>query len=291
MRRLELAKGVLVTLTDAVPPPALLSYSFPDARPADHPETVARWLPDGSFRTRFAVFAFVRAGRIMLVDAGLGAEPSPYFQGLGGRLAEEMEAARLDPAAVDLVVFTHFHLDHVGWATRPDSEPFFANACHVAPAAELAHWRQQGDRAALPHHVEAYGHRIAPLLRAARLHGAEGGTPLAALGWPDVSYRAVPGHTVGHHAVVIDGGSETILIAGDAWHSPAQIEVPAWCHRADREPAEAQRSRESLAAWACDVGALVAAGHFPEDHTFGRIVRDRVGGFAFAPVEAANERC
>jgi glyoxylase-like metal-dependent hydrolase (beta-lactamase superfamily II) len=90
---------------------------------------------------------------------------------------------------------------------------------------------------------------------------------------------------------MIDGGGETILIAGDAWHSPAQVAVPAWCHRADREPAEARRSRESLAAWACGAGALVAAGHFPEDNAFGRIVRDGSGGFAFAPVEAANERC
>jgi glyoxylase-like metal-dependent hydrolase (beta-lactamase superfamily II) len=283
MRRLELANGVLFSLTDAEPPPAPWSYSFPDARLADHPRVVARWLPDGLFHTRFTSFAFERNGRIILVDAGIGAGASEYFDGLSGRLADEMAAAGLDIGAVEHVIFTHFHLDHVGWATGRDGKAFFPNARYHAPSAELDHWRAMGDRAALPHHVKAFHAHITPLLESGRLAAEDAGTVIAAIDGTEVTYRAVPGHTAGHSAVVIAGGGETVVIAGDSWHSPAQIAVPEWCHRADREPAMARQSRKALAQWARDRRAVVAAGHFGEEICFGRIEADDAGAMSFAP--------
>lgn len=283
MRWIEVSGGALFTLTDAVPAPAAWSYAFPAAHPADRPDVAARWLPDAMFRTRFAVTALQHEGRIVLVDAGLGSEPSPYFDGLSGRLPEEMRAARLDPAAVECVLFTHFHLDHIGWAADARGDPCFPNARYRAPATELAHWRENSADAALPHHVEAFGRRIAPLLRAGRLEAATEDGPAAALGPLEVFYRAAPGHTAGHHVVVITGARDTILIAGDAWHSPAQIAVPDWCHRADRDPAAACQSRTALMRWACDEGTIVMAGHFPEDISIGQIRREGADQFAFVP--------
>jgi glyoxylase-like metal-dependent hydrolase (beta-lactamase superfamily II) len=289
MRRLDLSDGgVLFGLTDAVPAPAAWDYSFPAARLGEHPQVVNTWLPDGKFRTRFTVFAFEQAGKIIIVDAGLGVGPSAYFNGMSGRLPDEMVVAGLDIAAVAHIFFTHFHLDHVGWATNRNGHAFFPNARYHAPQAELAHWRNCGAQAALPHHVGAYERHIAPLIASNRLEAENPGEIIARIGAREISYRSVPGHTAGHCAVVIAGGDETLLIAGDTWHSPAQIAVPDWCHRADRDPIEARRSRMALGEWARDCQAIVAAGHFPEEIAFGRVEGADAEHLAFVPIAAAK---
>lgn len=270
MRQLNLPDGVLFTFTDAAPPPAPLTYSFPDVEPAAHPNLVRTWFPDDQFCTRFAVFALEQRGRIVLIDAGLGLQPSPYFDGLTGRLQDELSRAGIDVSSVAHVLFTHFHVDHIGWAAHPNGTPVFPNATYHAPRAELAHWALHGARAALPHHVQAFERSLAPLIAAGLLAPEDPVRPVLELDGMSVGYRAAPGHTPGHHAVEI-AGRETVLIAGDTWHNPAQIAVPDWCHRADRNPVQARQSRTALSAWANDHKAIVASGHFLETICFGRI--------------------
>jgi glyoxylase-like metal-dependent hydrolase (beta-lactamase superfamily II) len=243
---------------------------------------------DDQFRTRFAVFALEQRGRIILIDAGLGPQPSPYFGGLRGYLRNEMSRAGIDVSAVAHVLFTHFHIDHIGWAAHPDGTPMFPNATYHAPRAELDHWRLHGARAALPHHVEAFERSLAPLIGAGLIAPEDPARSIAELNGISVAYRAVPGHTPGHHAVEI-AGKEVVLIAGDAWHSPVQIAVPDWCHRADRDPGQARRARIALAEWACDRKAIVASGHFLETICFGRIGAGRGTRWEYQPIgEAAS---
>lgn len=286
MRRLDLDGATLFALTDAAPAPAASNYAFPEADFAAHPELTARWFPDDTFRTRFGVFALLcRDGRIVMVDAGLGPGPDPYFNGLGGRLPEEFEAAGLDPNAVSLVVFSHFHLDHVGWALDETGAPRFSHARYLAPAAEIAHWQAQGEEAALPHHVAAYRRSIAPIIESRRLEAAEAGLPIFSSGKITASLLPAPGHTAGHHAILIEGAGRPVLIAGDSWHNPAQIAIPGWCHRADRDQGLARQSRSALAERAAKTAAIVAAGHFIESEAFGRIAEDEAtGALAYQPL-------
>jgi glyoxylase-like metal-dependent hydrolase (beta-lactamase superfamily II) len=268
MRKIDLGGLALIALTDAQPAPADWTYAF--ARHAEEVDAPARlrWAPDGLFRTRFTVHALVQDGRATLIDAGLGPGPHAYFDGLGGHLDREMAAAGLAPEMIDCVMFTHFHLDHIGWASR-DGVPFFPHARYVAPAAELDHWRAKAGPAALPHHVAAFARSLQPLISRGMIQGLEPGEPAPS---PiALSYRALPGHTAGHCAVILEGASRPLAVAGDTWHSPAQVERPDWGHRADRDPEAAVLSRTRFAQWAHEAGALVAAGHFPEEQGFGEI--------------------
>jgi glyoxylase-like metal-dependent hydrolase (beta-lactamase superfamily II) len=283
MRCVDLNGVQVLSLTDAAPPPAEWGYAFPKHVAEIDDPARRRWAPDGRFHTRFTVFALVHDGAVTLVDAGIGAGPSAYFGGLAGSLDREMAAAGLTPAMVSCVMLTHVHLDHVGWASR-DGKPWFANARYLAPAAELEHWRRHGSEAALPHHVAAFESHVAPLLASGLLVGLTEGEAAAPAGMP-LAYRALPGHTPGHAAVVLDHGPQALAIAGDSWHSPAQIERPDWCHRADRDPAAAIASRTALARWASDTGALVGAGHFPEAVGFGHIRTSESGGLAWRPLD------
>jgi glyoxylase-like metal-dependent hydrolase (beta-lactamase superfamily II) len=271
MRQIDLDGLRLFALTDCAPAPAECAYSFPDAALADRPEVAARWFGEGCFRTRFGPFLLRGGGGDVLVDCGLGPGDVGYFPNLRGDLPAALAAAGSSLAAIADVVFTHLHVDHVGWAPHLPHARF-----HVA-AAEWAHWSGLG-AAGLPHHTEAVARCVAPLAAAGRLATlASDAEPV-----PGLRLLAATGHTPGHHAVLVGG---RVLIAGDAWHNPAQIAVPAWCHRADMDKPEAMATRTRLAAMARDRGWIVAAGHFTDENAFGRIAAGPQG-LAFAPLSA-----
>src|SRR5262245_61017912 len=98
-----------------------------------------RLLPPDVFKWPLNVVVVRSGGRTVLMDSGVGAE-YPKFPG-GGRLAQRLDAAGIDPASVTDVVLTHMHVDHVGGLLadglrgrlRPDVP------IHLA-AAEVAFW-------------------------------------------------------------------------------------------------------------------------------------------------------
>ncbi|CAH1660642.1 MULTISPECIES: MBL fold metallo-hydrolase [unclassified Chelatococcus] len=288
MRQLDLGGATLFALTDAAPSPAEWSYSFPKADVSRRPDLMSRWFPDHRFHTRFNAFALRIGDEVVLIDCGIGAGPVAYFPGLSGRLLDELATAGIQPDDVDFVLFTHFHLDHVGWASDTEGVPTFRKARYLAPVAEMAHWQKAGDDAALPHHVAAYRTHIAPLIAAGTLTGHSTDTPVMRLGATELSLLPAPGHTEGHSVVTLSGTARPLLTAGDLWHSPAQIGEPHWCHRADRDPAQAILTRMGFAAFAATEGAVVAAGHFPEDRCFGAITGNADDGFAFEPLPATQ---
>ncbi len=271
IRTLDLGGATVSALTDCAPAAVEWSSAFPEADAASRPDLRARWFPDGRFHTRFGVF-LVRIGkRSLLVDCGLGPGPVDYFPGLTGELPQALARHGCVPGDIDAVIFTHLHIDHVGWACDAAGRPSFPNARYVVAEAEWLHWSGQGDRAGGAHHVAALRRCVAPLAQAGRLEPCRAGEDIL----PGVSLMAAAGHTPGHHGVLIATGTRPLLIAGDLWHSPAQVGAPLWCHRADMDKAGAIATRRRIAGWATASGAVIAAGHFPLPWTFGEISADR----------------
>ena len=266
MRHIDLGGLSVFALTDCAPAPAPCGYSFPDAVLSDHPGA-AVWFPDGAFRTRFGPFLLRGGDGDILVDCGMGPETA-YFPGLSGTLPDELARAGSSLAQVKTVIFTHLHVDHVGWAPHLPHARF-----HVA-AREWAHW-SQGESAGLPHHTEAVARCIAPLAEAGRLHLARSGAEIL----PGLVLLEAAGHTPGHHAVL---AGNCLLIAGDIWHNPAQLAAPAWCHRADMDKPRAIATRTRIAQTAHRNAWLIAAGHFVEYAAFGRVTAAS-GAYAFSP--------
>src|SRR3712207_9591399 len=62
--------------------------------------------------TLFPYTTLFRSDRLVLVDTGTG--PDPSFGPDLGKLPRHLQAAGIDPAAVDTVVITHLHPDHTG---------------------------------------------------------------------------------------------------------------------------------------------------------------------------------
>src|SRR5688572_29505908 len=106
--------------------------AYPGTTPEDW-QPHQRWLNhDGMLEIPIGCFLVRTAGRVVLVDAGLGTLETPGF--VGGRLMDELAGAGTTADEVTDVVFTHLHFDHVGWATQ-QGRVMFPNAdyrCHTA---------------------------------------------------------------------------------------------------------------------------------------------------------------
>ena len=96
----------------------------------------------GLIHPRFGSFAVRSGGQMVLVDTGLG--------GPDATLLSDMSANGIEREAVDLVVLTHIHPDHVGW-NLSDGSPTFPNARYLVTKTDWDHWTQPEVRAQAPH--------------------------------------------------------------------------------------------------------------------------------------------
>ncbi|MFN0147302.1 MAG: MBL fold metallo-hydrolase [Dehalococcoidia bacterium] len=208
------------------------------------------------------------AGRLILVDTGIGPDISPLarfgFEGEVGRLPAALTAAGIDPLRVDTVVATHLHADHIGWnVTAGDGvpRPMFPNARYVVTRTE---WENRARTAGRTNAARC----LDPVEASGQLELVDDGHVVA----PGVELLATPGHTPGHVSVlVMDGGSGGV-ITGDAAHHPAELEDESLVARFDADPVQSSASRRRLVERAEADGLVVLGGHFPPP-TAGQVVR------------------
>ncbi|MCW2140122.1 MBL fold metallo-hydrolase [Actinoplanes cyaneus] len=175
---------------------------------------------------------------VILVDLGLGP---------GGALLDNLAALGTSPADVDLVLLTHLHRDHVGWAGA------FPRARHLVERREWDFW------SACPGGVGPDPERVLPALAG----------DLGFLDELPAGIRAIPtpGHTPGHTSFLITdpGTDERVLVLGDLLHTRAQFDELAWQFRSDDDPARARRQRAGVLTRFRDGRTVLAGGHFAGD--------------------------
>lgn len=210
----------------------------------------------GMIHPRFGSFVLASGGKMILVDTGLG--------GQDATLIRQMDGAGIAREAVDLVVLTHIHPDHVGW-NMSDGSPTFPNARYLVTKTDWDHWTQPEIRADAPH-VEA---QMLPLESLNVLDLIEGEYDVT----DEVKTVPTPGHTPGHVSLIVSSGGETAFVLGDVAHSPAQAQYTDWSPVFDTDPDLARQTRHRVLDGLEERATLVASGHFP-DSGFGRFVRD-----------------
>jgi glyoxylase-like metal-dependent hydrolase (beta-lactamase superfamily II) len=203
-------------------------------------------------------FNVFRDGAV-LVDTGLGpATGDPFMPDRDVHLAEA-----LDPEAIELVVLTHLHPDHVGWNMR-GGEPTFPNARYVAHRADYDFFTaKHGHR---PYVLE----QVIALHAAGRLDLVDGDTELRA----GVALRHAPGHTPGHS--IVDLGDAVVL--GDIAVHELQLQDPELAYVAEVDPAQAAATRRRLLEEHAG-GRVVGISHLG----VGRVHRDG-SGFRWEPL-------
>ena len=228
----------------------------------------------------------VRApGRTLLVDAGVGnskPRPNPCFRERSDPWKELLKAAGVEPSEIDTVVFTHLHVDHVGFATRFDGSrwvPAFPAARYLTTAAELDYWT--GSEAA--RFREQLGDYLAdsvlPLQEAGLLDVVAPDHRVS----PEVRLLPAPGHTPGNVCVEIVSAGQRGVFAGDMVHHPIQLARPGLSTDFCVHGACAAESRQALLRDIADTDAVLFPAHFPEAVP-GRVRADPAGGYRYEPV-------
>jgi glyoxylase-like metal-dependent hydrolase (beta-lactamase superfamily II) len=213
--------------------------------------------PDRALGMDYYFWAARNASRTVLVDAGF----SPAGGAARGRtlLADttaSLRAARIDPAAVSLVIATHAHYDHIGGL------PALASAEIVMTAQEFGFWTSpMAARQAFAHSAERTEIAYLRELRARRrLRLLPAGTHQVA---PGIDVIQVGGHTPGQAIVVVGTAAGRVLLTSDAVHYYEEIERDRPFSIVAELPAM-YAAFDTIRELAADGRTRVVAGHDPD---------------------------
>jgi len=174
------------------------------------------------------------------------------------------------PEAIDLVILTHLHFDHVGGATRRLTGrlvPTFPNARYIVQARELEDATHPHER----NRASYLSRTFVPLLEAKCLETVTGEVEPV----PGIRLLPTPGHTPGHQSVLIDGGDGKALFLGDVVPTAVHIRLP-FIMAYDTEPAVTLDTKKRLYEQAIAENWLLVFGHDPSVHAV-RLGRDDRG--------------
>jgi glyoxylase-like metal-dependent hydrolase (beta-lactamase superfamily II) len=173
--------------------------------------------PDESFEMDYYFWLLRGAGRTVVVDCGFGAGPGERR----GRsmLVDPVDALSglgVDAAAVDQLVVTHAHYDHIGNLHR------FPNAEIVLARREYEFWTgPYAGRLQFAHPTEpAELEQLAAAGAQGRLRLVDGTLDLA----PGIELVVLGGHTPGQLVARVATGTGSVVLAADAVHFYEELE-------------------------------------------------------------------
>jgi glyoxylase-like metal-dependent hydrolase (beta-lactamase superfamily II) len=211
-------------------------------------------------------------GQRILVDTCVGNDkPRPVrpFNQLQTNFLAELDQAGFPRETIDTVVCTHLHVDHVGWNTMlVDGQwvPTFPNARHLFGQTEFDYWKENEDTAVFG---EVMADSVLPVHQAGLADLVSSDHRVN----DEVRLEPTPGHTPGHHSVVIESQGQLAVITGDMTHSPLQFALPALRCSADTDPVAAVATRKEFLARYGGTPTLVIGTHFAGP-TAGHLVAD-----------------
>ena len=279
LQRWQVGDATITCLVDFIsdPSPPIATFPFAtvdmiEATPWVRPKFVSDW---GLVRFAYQGFLIETPSGKILVDTGLG-PPNPKTPAGFGRLMQSMAAAHCEPGAIDIVVHTHLHPDHVGWDAKLVSglsRPTFSKARYVVAQQEYQYWSEkQPDLRAR----EGFAAAVAPFRAAGQIDLVGMDKSLT----PEVRLMASPGHTAGHVCIEIASRGKKAVITGDVLHHPLQFARLDWKNPGDFDADLAVKTRQNLIANWAHQKTLVIGSHFA-GITAGRV--ERVGdAFQFA---------
>ena len=195
----------------------------------------------------------------------------PQFHHLRTPYLADLAAAGVQPEAVDFVMCTHLHWDHVGWNTRLENGrwvPTFPNARYIMARREFDHWQGVQQRGEETPHRLAFEDSVLPVVRTGQSQLVDDDFALEDGLW----FEAAPGHTPGNVVIHARSGDDRAVFLGDVLHHQLQLAKPEWSTAACTDRELSRKTRMRLIEEHAERGTRLLPAHFPAP-TAGRIVR------------------
>jgi glyoxylase-like metal-dependent hydrolase (beta-lactamase superfamily II) len=241
----------------AIPLPASFVRNVPNEQVLAAAE--AAYMPKGSIIAPFNPIVVNTGAKLVLIDTGYGPGIAPTV----GLLPLTLAAAGIDPKAIDVVLISHMHGDHILGLKTPDGALAFPNAEIKVPAVDWTFWMSDDNMSKAPDGFQkasfGFNRKIFSNL-ADKVTRYDWGKEVA----PGITAVEASGHTPGHTAFVIASGPGRLFFQGDVSNVPDLfLRNPDWHVMFDSEPEKAAQTRRRIYDMASAERILVSGYHFP----------------------------
>ena len=202
--------------------------------------------------------------KLAVIDTGTGEAASRASQGLNGQFLTNLAAAGIEAKAVDAVIISHYHGDHINGLLKSDNSLAFPNAEILVPAAEHKYWMDDVEmsRASTPR-IEGLFKNIRRVMRGEvlkRLRTYEWDQEV----FPGVTAVGTPGHSPGHTGHLVSSGAARLFVQGDLTHAPFLfVRNPGWHPFFDHDPIRAEAVRRKVYDMLAAEKMLLHGIHYP----------------------------
>jgi len=202
--------------------------------------------------------------KLAVIDTGTSEAAFKASKGQTGQFLGNLAAAGIDANAVDTVIISHYHGDHINGLLRADNALAFPNAEILVPAGEHKYWMDDGEMS------RASTQRIADNFKnVRRVMSGEVLKRLRTYAWDQevisgVTAVGTPGHTPGHTSHVVASGTAKVYVQADVTHAPFLFaRHPGWHAFYDHEPVQAEATRRRVYDMLSAERMLVQGFHYP----------------------------
>ncbi len=223
----------------------------------------AAYFPKDLMTTPYNPIVVNTSGKLVLIDTGLGEAAYERSKGVVGQVQTNLKAAGIDRNAVDMVIISHFHGDHINGLITPEKKLAYPNAEILVPAGDWKFFMDDGEMS------RASGERMTTVFKGVRdvfdpigrkVTPYEAGKEIA----PGITAVATPGHTPGHTSHVIASGSSKVYVQADVTHVPwVNARHPDWHVFYDQDGALAEATRRKVYDMLVAEKMLVQGFHYP----------------------------
>jgi glyoxylase-like metal-dependent hydrolase (beta-lactamase superfamily II) len=216
------------------------------------------------FDNTFTPVVINNGGKLTLIDTGTGEANFAASKGTAGQFTGNLVAAGISPAAIDTVIISHYHGDHMNGLLKADGSLAFPNAEILVPAVEHKYWMDDGEMSRAPKG------RIEGLFKNnRRVFAGEVLKRLRTYEWdkevvPGILATGTAGHSPGHTSLIVSSGSGKVYVQGDVTHVPYLFaRNPGWHAFYDQDPAMAEATRRKVYDMLVAEKMMVQGFHYP----------------------------
>ncbi len=226
-------------------------------------QVAARYEPD-MMTTPYNPVVVNTGSRLILIDSGGGEATYARTKGSAGQLMTNLAAAGIDAKAIDAVIISHYHGDHINGLLNANNGLAFPNAEILVPAAEHKFFMDDGEMNRAPagrmQTVFKNARRVLNADVLKRIKTYDPGKELV----PGITSVETNGHSFGHNSHVVASGNDKVFVQADVTHVPHLFaRNPDWHAFYDQDGPKAEATRRRVYDMLVADRMMVQGFHYP----------------------------